>query len=166
MKRLLLLLLCAAIVSVASADVFSLANNDFSSATWEYTNSGDSFLLKGFSGPAGSTPIQVWEITGDVAPDDQATHVVIDLYATGPWDAAYVGTYYADNAQFTDYQNFRLLMTAANDDTVSFEGQSWVVDDYAAHEFTRAQITIVPEPATMAILGLGGLFVAARRRKA
>ena len=160
--------MCVAIVSVASASTFTLDKGngiyDFSSATWEYTNSGDSFLLKGFA--ASDPQLQVWEITGDVAGNDQATNVVIDLYAAGPWDAAYVGTYNADNAQFTDYNNFRLMMVAANDDTVSFEGQSWVVDDYAAHEFTRAQITVVPEPATMAILGLGGLFVAARRRKA
>ncbi len=168
MKKLSLLLLCAIVVSVASASTFTLDKGkgiyDFSWASWGYTNSGNSFLLKGF---AASDPlVQVWEVTGDVAGNDQATNVVIDLYATGPWDAADAGTYNVGDALFTDYNNkFRLLMTAASNADVSFEGQSWVVDDYTNHEFTRAIIT-VPEPATMAILGLGGLFVAARRRKA
>ncbi len=166
MKKLLLVLLCAAIVSAASAATFTLNKGegiyDFSKATWEYTNSGDSFLLKGFA--AGDPSTQVWEVTGDVAGNNQATNVVINLFNNGPWDASDAGIYNADDAQFTDYGNqFRLLMTAASNADVSFEAQSWVVDDYAANEFTRVQI-VVPEPATMAILGLGGLLVAARRK--
>lgn len=172
------------VISTASAasaplsGTFSITNGDFSKATWEYTDDGANFLLQGF-GPAISVSVPgelVWTITGDVS----ANNVEITLLPAGNWDPLYDGTYTADTAEFTDYNSFNLLMTAASDASqknyngdlydigIEFQAQSWVVNDYEAGEFTNAQISLtgvtVPEPTTMAILGLGGLFVARRKR--
>ncbi len=201
MKKVLLVALLCAMVSIVSASttaledspyytdsgVFSLANGGFSSMTWAYDDtSKTSFTLEGYGTMSVSMPICT--ITG-VLDDGAVTgvSVVLDnLGAAGAWSDLYNGTYTVAEAEFTDYGTFRLLMTAANtaegeednqitigdstyDRGLEFQAQSWVVDDYAAGNFTNAQLTVasalVPEPATMAILGLGGLFVAMRRKK-
>ena len=202
MKKVLLVALLCAMVSIVSASttaledssyytdsgVFSLANGGFSSMTWAYDDtSKTSFTLEGYGTTSVSMPICT--IKGSINVDGSVTGVSValdNLGAAGAWSDLYNGTYTVAEAEFTDYGMFRLLMTAgataegetANqiiidgktyDRGLEFQAQSWVVNDYVTGQFTNAQLTVasalVPEPATMAILGLGGLFVAMRRKR-
>lgn len=168
------MLVCALVVASSSAATFSLANLDFSKATWNYVDSM-TFQLKGYVEPYTDGPdVLAWQIDGTTYGSDTASNVTVELFAAGPWENYFVGTYTAEVANFTDYQNFSLMMSAgsaaADSDsgalagaTLDFYAQSWVVDDYTNGDLTRAQITVVPEPATMVTLGLGALFLRRKR---
>ena len=176
MKRIFFaLVLVCALVASSSAAVFSLANLDFSKATWNYVDSM-TFQLKGYVEPevAGDPDVLAWQIDGTTLGGDVANNVAVELFDAGPWANYFVGTYTATVANFTDYQNFSLMMSAGsatadsnggalNGATLEFQAQSWAVGDYVNGNLTNAQISIVPEPATFAVLGLGALLL--RRKK-
>ncbi len=176
MKRVFFaLLLVCALVASSSAAVFSLANLDFSKATWNYVDSM-TFQLKGYVAPVvtGDPDVLAWQVEGTIDGDNYTAHnVTAELFAAGPWEDYFVGKYTATVANFTDYNNFSLMMSAGSavadsnggaldGATLVFQAQSWVVDDYANGDLTNAQITLVPEPATFVALGLGALLL---RRK-
>ncbi len=175
-----------------AAGVFTIANHGFSSMTWAYDDtSKTSFTLEGYGFANSSSPTTnpICTVTGDLS-SGVATNVSVVLDntgAVGAWDDLYNGTYVVSEAEFTDYgDSYKLLMTAADtadgdtanqiindgctyDRGFEFQAQSWVVDDYDANQFTNARLALtskpVPEPATLGILGLGGLIVALRKRK-
>ncbi len=175
-----------------AAGVFTIANHGFSSMTWAYDDATKtSFTLEGygFAGSSSPTTNPICTVTGDLSGGAAINvSVVLDnTGAVGVWDDLYNGTYVVAEAEFTDYgDSYELLMTAAStadgetanqiiydgctyDRGFEFQAQSWVVDDYDANQFTNARLALtskpVPEPATLGILGLGGLIVAIRRRK-
>ncbi len=177
MKRIFFaLVLVCALVESSSAATFSLANLDFSKATWNYVDSM-TFQLKGYVDPVttGEPDVLAWQISG--TPDANnytASNVTVELFSAGPWEDYFAGTYTATVANFTDYQNFSLMMSAGsaaadsnggalNGATLEFQAQSWVVGDYTNGDLTNAQVTVVPEPATLTVLGLGALLIRRKR---
>lgn len=177
-----------------NAGVFTIENSGFSSATWTYDDtSKTSFTVKGygFADTALTVPTTdpILEVTGTLSGGSVA-NVSLKLDNTGAigvWDDIYNGTYVVTEAEFTDYgDSYKLLMVAAGageDETANqvvyngctykrgfeFQAQSWVVDDYDDNQLTNARLALtskpIPEPATLGILGLGGLIIAMRRRR-
>jgi len=152
--------------------VFNLGETGFTDLSW---STSGSLLIEAKNGDDVSV-----RITGDII-GGVVSNASMTLFAGG-WDSRFEATYSVSDTDVKLSEFFNMLMvgltgtataTDANGDsyevTAEFAGQSWLVDDYVNNEFTNARLTLsstlIPEPATLAILGFGGLFLIRKKRR-
>jgi hypothetical protein len=174
MKKLLVLALVLGVVGLASAG--TMTANQLTTTTGSVSGSG--YTIDGGSGGGpefagiyvgivGAIPTYVVNYPGDKVDIYDVTSSIADAFAgivgdglTGSdfskiWDIGFADTTAPPN---TDLPNGTLITY-----TATGAAKVYVLDSSTAGEITGSELTFVPEPVTLALLGLGGLFI--RRRK-
>jgi hypothetical protein len=182
MKKLLVLMLVLGMASVASATVtyeFRDATGTTALTSIDVTTTTDfTFFVMG---EVGDTPWKYGVYTSDFAGSPEG---VADITGATVYDAAgdlgnkwlYLATYdgvdlLVDDVNPTVMPNvatgdwFKIDLSlnsgAGNGDTVQLDIRYW--EDYSYDILTSQTLDVVPEPMTIALLGLGGLFLRRRR---
>lgn len=158
----------------------SAASNAFSASNWQFSDTNDYFAF-GFTVDSGyaANLESLWVgmrssntgpglmglfyngdgyssalATFDMSPGSVFVNAIVDLSAL---------------SGLTGAVEFRLMMTAniaANGGSVSSSGTYRVGDHFDGANFSEMRVTgtVVPAPASMALIGLGGLIAGRRRR--
>ena len=170
MKKLLVLSLILGVASLASAGIELRPQEDASAGFVLYNTDGTSWDV--YLGVSDGLAITATAIT----PDNLGTNRKFNSIGTFSWDGTVPGqtigvaTTYAVGV--TDTNGLMPVGAAAKVDVALAAGQYWSTEDMGLGlgmaeigtlDGTMSTLYVVPEPMTMALLGLGGLFL--RRRK-
>lgn len=113
----------------------------------------------GSSGNAGIFDGQPWTALATLNGGNADLRIVLDTTGgTGNWTA----TWFAKATSDATYTQVRAATTILNED-INAVGVARSNDDISA-SLTRFSLTAVPEPSSLALIGLGGLLIARRRR--
>lgn len=157
--------------SSSEPTTFDLGDAGFENVVWKYTDNGSGFLIEAFYGSTKSL-----EVVGDIA-GGILSNVSFKL-TDGAWNNLFNTSYTVADSDVSLADFFGMLMVGLEgtavaldggqsyDLTAKLTGQSWQ-DVYPSGNFSNAQLVLtkVPEPATLAILSLGGLLLVRKKRQ-
>ena len=167
MKKLLIFMLVLGMTSVASAALSAVSPYTDDIVTWDVI--GDQFVGHGDS--LGTYNGMVWVTSGgSLTPNATTTKAAGVNNEAGDAGTVTAGTPGAYATYAADLSVDVLPNQAVGDwfvFDIAFDGPEMVVDIYnASNQWVEpvGSVTIIPEPMTIALLGLGGLFLLRRRK--